>query len=301
MKIEADPSFYASFSELQSLKQNARAQDPQALREAARQFESIFARMLISSMRSASFGDSLLGSDQMDFYQSMFDDQLAMELTRGRGLGLAEMLVEQLTRAGLVGQQTGEAADSTPAPKSTEAADPITQASSREDFIRALWPHAEAAGRELGVDPRTLIAHAALETGWGRSIPRDAEGRSSFNLFGVKATGEWQGNTVGARTLEFEDGIAVKRVERFRAYESAAASFNDYVSLLRNNSRYAAALGTGSDVHAFANALQQGGYATDPAYANKLAAVAQSIHQLHAADGLKNAATSPITGGGNLI
>ena len=113
--------------------------------------------------------------------------------------------------------------------------------------MRAMLPHAEAASRELGVAPQTLIAHAALETGWGRSMPSGADGQPSFNLFGVKAGTGWQGPAVRSSTVEFEAGVAGTRVERFRAYDSPAASFGDYVALLKGASSYAAALGTGND------------------------------------------------------
>ncbi len=63
----------------------------------------------------------------------------------------------------------------------------------------------------------------------------------------------------------------------FRAYASPEQSVSDYVSLLKSNARYAAALGTGSDVQAFARGLARGGYATDPQYAAKLSAVAASL------------------------
>ncbi|MCB1623297.1 MAG: flagellar assembly peptidoglycan hydrolase FlgJ, partial [Pseudomonadales bacterium] len=280
------------FAALTALRKDARAQTPESLREAARQFESLFTKMMLDSMRKSSMGDELFGSDQADFYQGMFDDQLAVELSRGRGLGLADMLIEQLTRAGLVTPQASESADPTAGiavtPSDTPAnrlplpddqlsriggRSPVT----RNDFVRELWPHAEAAGRELGVDPRLLIAHAALETGWGRSLPADADGRVSFNMFGIKATGKWQGAAVGSRTLEFDGGVAVARTERFRAYDSPADSFQDYVALLRGNVRYQQVLGTGADARAFARGLQAAGYATDPDYAKKLTAVAAQL------------------------
>jgi peptidoglycan hydrolase FlgJ len=328
----SDPKFFADFAGLAALRRDAQAQDPAALREAARQFESIFAKMMLSSMRAASFGDSLLGSDQQDFYQGMFDDQMAVELTRGKGLGLADMLVQQLTRAGLAKEASphpapsprGEGVRTQLSPLQEIAAEvakavnagpvitagaelPVANAEaqklfwrppSKEEFIRELWPCAQEAGRELGIDPKHLLAQAALETGWGQSLPCDTDGSTSFNLFGIKAGKSWDGNSVAVRTLEFEGGVAVQKRERFRAYDSAAESFRDYVSLLRDNPRYSAALNTGSDAHAFAGALQRGGYATDPAYARKIAAIAQNLDA--AALGLKSDAAAPIPRTGSL-
>jgi flagellar protein FlgJ len=320
----SDPKFFADFAGLASLRRDAQAQDPAALREAARQFESIFAKMMLSSMRAASFGDSLLGSDQQDFYRGMFDDQMAVELTRGKGLGLADMLVQQLTRAGLATEASpppapsprGEgvenlalpAAPAGPSSPLQQAADlPVASAGpqklywqpqSKEEFIRELWPCAQEAGRELGIDPRHLLAQAALETGWGQSLPCNTDGSTSFNLFGIKAGSSWNGNSVAVRTLEFEGGVPVPKRERFRAYDSAAESFRDYVALLRDNPRYGAALNTGSDAQAFAGALQRGGYATDPAYARKIAAIAQNLET--EALGLKSDASTPITRTGSL-
>jgi peptidoglycan hydrolase FlgJ len=280
-----DVKTYADFSGLDALKRGAQNQDPKALRETAQQFESIFARMMIKSMRDASFGDKLLGSDQQDFYQGMFDDQLSVDITRGRGLGLADMLVHQLQRAGVAPAATADPAAkiSTPAPPAAAAAPaasttPPVSPAQRANFISQLLPSAQQAGEQLGVDPRHLIAQAALETNWGQSVPRDPSGRSSNNLFGVKAgTGAASSGAVAARTTEYEQGTAVSRVDQFRSYASPSASFQDYVAMLRGNSRYAAALNTGTDTHAFASALQQGGYATDPNYAHKIASIAGQL------------------------
>ena len=145
----------------------------------------------------------------------------------------------------------------------------------------------------MGVDPNALLAQAALETGWGRSVPCNAQGECSFNLFGIKAGSQWSGATVNVPTLEFEDGVAVRKVERFRAYDSPADSFRDYAALIRDSSRYASARGAGDNVEAFATALQQGGYATDPHYAQKIAAVASEVRAR--SDALKFAAAGPST------
>jgi flagellar rod assembly protein/muramidase FlgJ len=173
-----------------------------------------------------------------------------------------------------------------------ENAQPQTLATSQQDFIAQLWPHAEAAGRELGVDPRTLIAHAALETGWGKNVPCNPDGTCSYNLFGVKATGRWHGAAVGVNTVEYQDGVAVRQRASFRSYDSPADSFRDYATLIKSSPRYAAAVGSGNDAAAFANALQQGGYATDPNYASKLAAVADRLDST-----LKTTARQPLASG----
>jgi flagellar protein FlgJ len=157
-------------------------------------------------------------------------------------------------------------------------------------------PHAIEAARELGVDPRNLIAQAALETGWGRSQP----GGDSHNLFGIKAGSSWSGDRVAANTEEFDSGVAARVDASFRAYGSPRESVDDYVRVIRDNPRYASALNTGSDVHAFANALQRGGYATDPEYARKLVAVAAEVGQRVAANSFKSGSGEPIVAQGPL-
>jgi flagellar protein FlgJ len=221
--------------------------------------------MMLKSMRSASAGDPLFGSDQADFYQDMFDQQLALELGKGRGLGLADMLMRQL-------MQGGDATPETPAPVAAN-----WPPQSKEEFVSALRPAATAAAHELGVDADTIIAHAALETGWGKSLPTGVDGRASFNLFGIKAGGAWQGAAVAGNTHEFTGGRMQQVSASFRAYDSPQHAIHDYVRLLQDNPRYAAALGTGSDAGAFARGLQRGGYATDPGYVAKLSAVAAQL------------------------
>lgn len=276
---------------LAGLKREARTQSPQALREVARQFESLFTRMLLKSMREASFGDSLTGGDGEGFYRDMYDDQLAVELSKGSGLGLAEMLVEQLTRARLGGTPAAEPAESgTPGTAAAAAAASETQ----QRFVDEIWPQAEAAGRALGVDPTAIVAQAALETGWGQHMPRDATGASSFNLFGIKAGAGWRGASVDARTQEYLGGAAETRTERFRAYGSPADSLRDYAQLIGRSPRYAEALAAGGDARAFGAALQQAGYATDPEYGNKLAALAGQVTQLRAQGTLKNSPPAPM-------
>src|SRR4051812_32487594 len=258
------------FKQFAALRRGAEANDPETLRAAAKQFESLFTKMMLQSMRSASMGDPLFGSDQGDMYQDMADDQLAVQLSQGKGLGLADMLIRQLSNGA-----SGTAAIN-PAPGATTEG--VATPKQREEFISGLMPHAEAAARDLGVDPGNLIAQAALETGWGRSQPGQGD-NASHNLFGIKAGGSWNGASVQANTEEFV-GRESRRVDAdFRAYGSQRESVQDYVRLIRDNPRFAGALNTGGDVHAFASALQRGGYATDPDYARKLVTVADEVRQ----------------------
>lgn len=142
-----------------------------------------------------------------------------------------------------------------------------------EGFVASIWPHAQGAARELGVDPRALVAQAALETGWGRRQIKHGDGSSAHNLFGIKATG-WNGAQARAGTHEYVDGVRRNETASFRAYGSPAESFADYVRLLKSNPRYQKALQAGTSVAGFARGLQQAGYATDPSYASKIAAIA---------------------------
>lgn len=305
-------AFYADFKSLAALKRDARANDPAALRAAAQQFESLFTEMMLKSMRAASFGDAVTGSDEVEFYQGMFDQQLATQMSKGKGMGLADMLVQQLTRSGLARPEAPSPAvvQSSPttqpvnvgpqfiAPESSttepdiQSSEPIVDSASPtaisssnwppaspQEFVDTVLPHAQAAAQRLGVDPVTLVAHAALETGWGKHVPCNADGSSGFNLFGIKATPAWQGQSTGAATLEYEQGVAVKRVERFKTYASPADCFSDYAKLLAGQ-RYTGARNTQGDAAQFADALQQGGYATDPLYASKLRAVAGVVRSM---------------------
>jgi flagellar protein FlgJ len=224
----------------------------------------------------------------------MFDQQIATQISRGKGLGLADMLVQQLMRnsasaAAAPAANTTSApaaaavgpAAVTPAAVAPAATQPPTTMSwppaTKADFVQALLPAATAAGQKLGVDPQTLIAHAALETGWGKNMPRNADGSCSFNLFGIKAGSSWQGPVTNSATTEFRGGVAARETASFRSYASPEACLNDYAAMLASKPRYGAALGTGSDVTAFASGLQRGGYATDPQYISKLSAVARQM------------------------
>jgi flagellar protein FlgJ len=257
--------------------------DPKVLRQAAQQFESLFTQMLLKSMRATTLGDDL-GGDQAGFYQDMFDQQLATHLSAGKGVGLADMLVRQLSHTAAAGaSEAAHTADprapralpGTAAPAAVSApaqAEDFSPDNSRE-FIEAVRPHAEKAAAELGVPARVLIAQAALETGWGKHLMRDADGGASYNLFGVKSHG-WSGSSTPHDTAEYVNGTVRSEKALFRSYSSLGEAFDDYVNFLKSNPRYAEALKAGNDASRFARGLQKAGYATDPHYAQKLLRVA---------------------------
>lgn len=275
-------------------------------------------------------GDSDAGKAYRDLFDQQLSVSLAQG---GKGLGIAQMLIRQLggTATPTPGG-TGEAIGTlggTGAPATASAADdpdgigdptqlPATPdqfqrrlanvveagreigrsamkwlPQDAQEFVRALAPYAEAAAQKLGLSVRTVLAQAALETQWGKHMPRNADGSTSFNLFGIKAGGSWNGSKVSVPTLEYEDGVAVRRHAQFRAYDSPAQSFKDYANLIASNPRYAAARGHGDDVRGFASALVRGGYATDPSYAEKISAVASSPQMRAALAALKNPAGGP--------
>lgn len=249
------------FTQFASLRAGAEHEDPAVLREVAGQFEALFIEMMLKNMREASLGDTLLGdSNQREMYEGMLDQQLALEMASGRGIGLADMLVRQLGGS-------AEAPPMSPAKPQWDDA---------KDFARDLWPHAERAALRLNVAPEAILAQAALETGWGAHVPHGRDGSSSNNLFGIKAGVSWPGNSVIKGTVEFDGDVARHEQARFRAYDDVGQTFDDYATLLTNNPRYSAVGDHGGDIDGFAEALQASGYATDPSYADKLKRVAGS-------------------------
>lgn len=268
------------FSQYGALRRGAEQNDPAVLREVAGQFEALFVQTLLKNMRQSELAEPLFGaSDQHDMYQEMMDQQLSLSMTRGRGIGLADMLVRQLDGEALPSSPTPEvflrnspfvpgeavARDSKPGPWAT----PV-------EFARDIWPHAQRAASRLNVAPEALLAQAALETGWGGHVMPGADGGSSHNLFGIKAGGGWSGESVTKPTMEFTDGIARRETAKFRAYPDLGAAFDDYADLIEHSPRYASARNSGADGHGFARALQEAGYATDPLYANKLSRILES-------------------------
>jgi flagellar protein FlgJ len=307
-------STWTDMSGFGALRHSAQTDAGATLPVVARQFESIFTQMMLKSMREASFGDSMVDDSNADQWRDMYDQQLAMNLTQhGKGLGIAEMLVRQLggpnaklDADGRVIHAGDEGKDGAPTDHWKDRLSAIGDAAHSawktvgkwvpEDmgqFVRDLAPQATAAAQKLGVSLRAVLAQAALETQWGKRMPSHPDGSSSYNLFGIKAGSSWDGAKVNVPTLEYEDGVAVRRVANFRSYDSPAHSFADYAELIANNPRYAQARGKGDDVLGFAKALVDGGYATDPSYAAKIAAIANSPEMRKALESLKSSVGMP--------
>jgi flagellar protein FlgJ len=313
---------YTDLNGLAQLKTAARKHSPEAVKAAAKQFEAIFVGNVLKSMRDAKLADGISDNDQSRFYKEMYDQQLAVHLSGKPGVGLADLIVKQLThddnkndnrKMGIEDYlNRSSSASKTASPGAHEAhashktapardnsawirknkeifraylqnKQPVKEFAeiklknggsrpihSAEDFVRKLYPYAEQAAKELGVAPKVLLAQAALETGWGRSVIKNSDGGSSFNLFNIKAGKSWHGEKATVSTLEYENGVTRKERAGFRSYNSYQESFHDYVQFIKNNPRYRNALEHAGNSERYLQELQRAGYATDPSYARKI-------------------------------
>lgn len=303
---------YADFQGFSDLRRLAREDSPEAADTAARQFEALFIQMMLKSMRDAAPVDSGMDGHQMKFYRDMFDQQIALEMSQGEGIGLRTSLLRELHPSAVSGPEaavdtimpmrrfSGRTMEAPPVgsvPGIERSSDPVlptTRFGSPEEFVRSLWPHAEKAATALGVAPEVLLAQSALETGWGRHMIGGPDGANSFNLFGIKADTRWAGPTANVRTLEYVDGIPERQNASFRSYSSPAESFSDYVDFLRSNPRYREALAKAPDPEGYLRGLQAAGYATDPNYADKILDIMNRGILREVAD-LKNGGSRPLS------
>jgi flagellar protein FlgJ len=293
---------------LDALRSRAATDPKAAVREAAKQFESLFMNELVKSMRASTLPSGLLdgGGASSALGTDMLDTQLASKMSGLPG-GLSDAIMKQLERQ--MGLSPGPipatgSANNTPAP--------LTKAPA----ATAMQQHTEAARAaegETGIPASFMVSQAALETGWGRKEIRNADGTPSYNLFGIKAGPNWKGAVTEVPTTEYVNGKAQKVTAKFRAYASYAESFADYAKLMKEGPRYqkavaqassAAGSTTGSAAGsttdsatgstggggrrvaqadpgaAFAQGLQRAGYATDPSYADKLTRVINTTLRL---------------------
>ncbi|CUI05018.1 flagellar assembly peptidoglycan hydrolase FlgJ [Massilia antarctica] len=300
---------------LGGLKQSAKAGSPEALKTASTQFEAMFINMMMKSMRDATpQGEGMLDSQQTKTFTTMLDQQMSQNLAK-RGVGLADVLIRQLSSQATNAQalaingdpsaqpaQPIAIAGDQPArrialPPGRDAGDmiktpgalvtpatatvPGVSASGRpqsphvREFQEKLGAHADEASRATGIPAKFMLGQAALESGWGKREIRNADGSASHNLFGIKAGPGWTGKVATAVTTEYVNGKPQTKVEKFRAYDSYADSFKDYAKLITDNPRYEKVLAHAQDAAGFAHGLQKAGYATDPLYAAKLTKIIQ--------------------------
>lgn len=298
---------------LNALKTAAGENNPQAARETAKQLESLFMREMIKSMREATMKSGLLDSAQGNLSTDLLDQQLSVAMA-GQPGGLTDAISKQLARSmgveaaedaeiavpstlsmsrsawrnvgGSVGGSGVWSGQRTQAAQSINAYAPAPKG--RDNFVTAHNAAAQRVAAESGIPAHYMIGQAGHETGWGKSEIRNKDGSNSFNLFGIKAGGSWKGKVAEITTTEYINGSPKKITAKFRAYASYEESFRDYARLIGTNPRYEKAMGQTGSAHAYASELQKAGYATDPAYAQKLSRAIQSVVQVHAASAANN-------------
>jgi flagellar protein FlgJ len=292
------------FTGLDNLRRDAQKGENGALEKTAKQFEGIFIHMMLKSMRAAedvlADDSNPLNSSQVKFYRDMHDQQMATNMAETGSMGLAELIVQQLDPKGsgmmpaslvrsganlddLNFQRNGTSAEGLSLNRAITDTAPVTDKAGKqaafqspEAFIESLLPVAEKVAGELGVEPKALVAQAAVETGWGQYMIHSGKGENTHNLFGIKANNEWQGSKEVVETLEYKQGVPEKQKAAFRSYEGFHESMQDYVKFIKESPRYRGAVEQSGNTEAYFKELQQAGYATDPAYADKVMSVLRS-------------------------
>ncbi len=273
MSITARTDIYTDLNGLQSLKSSARKDARSALPEVARHFEAVMISMMIKGLRKTGMEDPYFKSQAMDSYKDMYDQQLAMELSKGRGIGLAKSIVEQMQSQASLVQDTPKEERKLIMPQRKFFMDPYrsiqknnvsgmtpseplqqkqSEAIAKEppagiqvsgkfetpkDFVQKLWPLAEKTARKLGVSAEVLLSQAALATGWGKHIISSGQ-QNSYNLFNIKAGKNWQGKQMEKISMEYIHNRPIQQTSRFRAYDSYEQSFKDYADFILNSPRY---------------------------------------------------------------
>ncbi|MEO8836939.1 MAG: flagellar assembly peptidoglycan hydrolase FlgJ [Caldimonas sp.] len=271
-------------SSIQALR-SAAARDPKAaIKETAKQFEAIFMQQLMKSMREATISSGMLDNSGTQLGTEMLDTQYASKMTGMPG-GLADAIARQLERQMGTGASAAPAAP-TAAGAPAASAGEATLSGKQIDFIRAHQAAAQSASAASGIPAAFMVAQAAHESGWGRREIRNADGSPSHNLFGIKAGAGWSGPVAAITTTEYVGGEAQKVTAKFRAYASDDEAFRDYARLMTESPRYADVVAqaqgaaTAASAQNFAQGLQRAGYATDPAYAEKLSRVINTTLRL---------------------
>ena len=291
---------------LDALRSRAAGDPKAAVKEAAKQFETLFMNELMKSMRSTTMQTGMLENAGSGMGTEMLDTQFASQMS-GRPGGLSDAIMKQLERQmglspgpipvmGSANNQANGLANSAAAALSATPQPVRVPQTGALGFVQQHSGAAQDAETATGIPAAFMVSQAALETGWGRKEIRHGDGQPSYNLFGIKAGGSWKGPVAEVTTTEYINGKAQKLVAKFRAYGSYAESFTDYAKLMKDSPRYQAAVsgarGEGAaraaapvdraahSASAFAQGLQKAGYATDPAYADKLTRVINTTLRL---------------------
>ena len=281
----------ADASSLNKLKLSAGQNSPEAIRETAKQFESLFMRELIKSMREATMKSGMLDSPGTNLGTDLLDQQMAVQMS-GQPGGLSDLIAAQLSRQMGVADPGQTALSQMPntatsalqrasslAAYSKHAAQPTM---SQSGFVGKHTQVAARIEKETGIPASYMVGQAGHETGWGQHEIKLRGGKPSYNLFGIKADKSWTGKVAEVTTTEYVNGVAQRKVAKFRAYDSYDASFRDYARLITQSPRYAQASQQTGSAFAFASGLQKAGYATDPHYAAKLSRAIETTQRLQA-------------------
>ncbi|MDT7524326.1 flagellar assembly peptidoglycan hydrolase FlgJ [Rhodoferax sp. TBRC 17198] len=300
--ISSAQDLVADARSLSALKAGADKATPDTIRETAKQFESLFMRELLKSMREATMKSGMLDNAGSDLGTDLFDQQMSVSMS-GQPGGLSDLIAQQLSRqmgVEMPGSTVGMAnssslqpvkAPDTLTPKSsvgkltasdmalTPVAPKKAPTSTQADFVSKHTDAANKIEKATGIPASFMLGQAGHETGWGKHQIKNKDGSNSFNLFGIKAGSSWTGKVAEITTTEYVNGVAQKKIAKFRAYDSFEDSFKDYARLISDSPRYAKARQQTQSVTAFATGLQKAGYATDPEYAAKLSrAINTTLH-----------------------
>ena len=268
----------ADANSLNELRRNAAQNTPESIKSTSKQFEALFVNMMLKSMREANPQNGPFDSEQSKTFTAMLDQQLSQKIA-SRGIGLAEVLEKQMLGTAALQFTSKQSANATIDPTTISQHAQAIKASSPgisdskaqvKAFQSKLASFADQTSQTTGIPAKFMLGQAALESGWGKHEIIGTNGQPSHNLFGIKAGKNWTGKTVSAVTTEYVNGVATKKVEKFRAYDNYGEAFNDYAKLLQGNDRYKNVIANAKDAYGFAHGLQKAGYASDPNYANKI-------------------------------
>ncbi|MGM9453233.1 glucosaminidase domain-containing protein [Legionella bozemanae] len=273
----------SDFNALNELKVQAQNNAKEALPDAAKQFEGIFLQSMLKSMRMGQHfldeSSPFRGKDRETF-QDMLDAQYASTIANSKSIGLADMLVKQMERNLPTADQPEKSTPAKAEIPSSLLAIPVKAAkqdipatTTIDEFVKSIWPQAKQAASLIGLDPKILMAQAALETGWGKFVTKDIDGSSSNNLFNIKSGSNNGLDSVDVKTTEYIADTPIKVNASFRKYSSIEHSFNDYISLIKGSERYQNALASTGNPELYVNELHKAGYATDPEYGTKILSI----------------------------